>query len=429
MKTNYLKRSLRSVACLLLAFILLIGTTTPAFANFVDKNGEPIDDDTAYEILHNMGLDDAAIKKMSEMDNVVIETGSETTTTGEDGHIARFQNFKNSDDATVIKKDHLAREWGELDWSMASDGYVWVKINKLVGPNTRVFCWIDWYDTRTDQACTKCYTLQEGEWTIPLPDGRPEYFVSLCEGLSCCEHNMTKEEKTYFADPDLKDLLDVAFKTTIKDPDAKWKISTPAVNYAHAPMACEKALELTKNCKTDAEKITAIFNWVSKNIKYDNKEWDRIQKSAKNKTPATSVSCLIDEKNGTHLKTPDPKEDGYKNQDQLDLDLIMTKKTGVCAHMAVLTAGMLRSVGIPCKVIDGTITAKGKSVNHAWIAVKPETGKLDLVKLGAGKDYEPKLPDEDDNQHPTGWIRLDPTNANTPKETAKDANYSVTKAY
>lgn len=428
MKTNKRNNILTHLAALLMALVLFAGMVTPAFA-VSDQNGNPVDEDTAYEVLKEMGLDDATIKKMLESGNLVIDTGHGKSTNGEDKYISRFQDFKNSADATVIKENHLANEWGELDWSMASDGYVCVKINKLIGPNTRVYCWVDWYDTRIDQECTKSYTLQEGEWTIPLPEGRPEYFVSLCEGIACCKHNMTEEEKTYFADPNLKDLLEVKFETTISDPDAKWKISTPAVNYAHAPLACEKALELTKNCKTDAEKITAIFNWVSKNIKYDNKEWDRIQKSAKNKSSATSISCLVDEKNGTHLKTPDPKENGYRNQDQLDLDLIMTKKTGVCAHMATLMAGMLRSVGVACKVVGGAVTINKKTINHAWVAVKPETGKLDLTKLGAGKDYEPKLLGEDNNEHPTGWIRLDPTNANFPKETAKDTNYSVEEAH
>ena len=389
----------------------------------VDKNGELITfDATSIEearekVRELTGRDDLYVNAILQENGYTIEKP----------RIDPLARYKTSEDATVIKENHIGREWAEIDWSMASDGYITVIVNKLAGPNTTVDCSIWWYKDKASHS--DGYTLKEGIWTIPLPGGSTEYAIQLGEVYSCCKHNMTEAEKANYESDERRTLLDVKFKAEVKNTEAKWLLSTPSVNYKNAPLACEKALDLTKNCKTDAEKITAVFNWVAKNIKYDYaraKEMDKAQAAAAaNTNKEKSVSCLIDEKNGTHTKTPDPKETGYKNQNQLDLDIIMTKKTGICNHKATLMAGMLRSIGVPCKVVTGTMKGEG----HAWVAVNPQTGKLDLAKLGAGKDYEPKLPGEDDNERPTGWIRLDPTNAHTPKETAKDANYSIKEAH
>lgn len=452
MKTNKRSNIFTRLAALLMALVLFVGMAAPAFAADRER-GKTSDDEeeeyvsetvvisctgkdgkkktvtinrtddieTIYTKLRECGFDGDTISDIIADNGLDKEYIPEVKTP----EVNPLDKFETSEDATVIKENHIGREWAEIDWSMASDGYITVIVNKLAGPNTTVDCSIWWYKDKASHS--NGYTLKEGIWTIPLQGGSTEYAIQLGEVYSCCKHYMTDAEKANYENDDRPTLLNAKFNAEIKNQDNKWSLSTPSVNYANAPLAREKALELTKNCKTDAEKITAVFNWVAKNIKYDYaraKEMDKAQAAA-NTNKEKSVSCLIDEKNGTHTKTPDPKETGYKKQNQLDLDIIMTKKTGICNHKATLMAGMLRSIGVPCKVVTGTMTGEG----HAWVAVNPQTGKLDLAKLGAGKDYEPKLPGEDDNEHPTGWIRLDPTNAHTPKETAKDANYSVTEAY
>lgn len=453
MKTTKRNNILTRLAALLLALVLFTGMAAPAFA--ADRNRDKTSDDkeeeeyvsetviigytgkdgkkktvtinrtddmeTIYTKLRECGFDGDTISDIIAENDLDKEYIPEVKTP--DPNL--LDKFETSEDATVIKENHIGREWAEIDWSMAPDGYITVIVNKLAGPNTTVDCSIWWYKDKTSHS--DGYTLKEGIWTIPLRGGSTEYVIQLGEVYSCCKHNMTEAEKANYENDDRPTLLDVKFKAEVKNTEAKWLLSTPSVNYKNAPLACEKALELTKNCKTDAEKITAVFNWVAKNIKYDYaraKEMNKAQAAA-NTNKEKTVSCLIDEKNGTHMKTPDPKETGYKKQNQLDLDIIMTKKTGICNHKSTLMAGMLRSIGIPCKVVTGTMNDEG----HAWVAVNPQTGKLNMSKLGAGKDYEPRRLGEKDNEHPTGWIRLDPTNAHVPEKTSKDANYSIKEAH
>lgn len=454
MKTNYLKRSLRSITCLLLALVLFTGMAMPAYAADRNRN-ETSDNDTAEEeyvsetvVIGYTGKDGkkktVTINRTDDMEtifatlracgfdddtiaDIIAESDLDKKYTPEvkTPDPNRLDKFETDTNAKVIKKEHIGRDWAEIDWSMISDGYVKVIVHELAGPNTTVGCGVNWYANNTNH--NNQYTLKEGTWTIPLPGGNTEYAILLDERYTCCKHNMTDAEKANYDDDARHTTLTAKFNAKINTENNQWIISTPSIDYAHADKVGEKTLEITKNCKTEAEKITAVFDWVSKNIKYDYtlaKEMDKAQVAAetnKNKT----VSCAVDEKKGTHTKTPDPKETGYKKQNQLDLNLILTKKTGVCHHKAALMAGMLRSIGIPCKVITGTMNGEG----HAWVAVNPQTGKLDLKKLGAGKDYEPALLGENDNLHPTGWIRLDPTNAHVPSKTSNDANYHVIEAH
>ena len=99
----------------------------------------------------------------------------------------------------------------------------------------------------------------------------------------------------------------------------------------------------------------------------------------------------------------------------LNPDSILKSKKGVCEHYAVLTAAMLRSVGIPCKMVKGAMKrSDGKTEGHAWITVNPKTGTLNMKALAAGTDKN------------DGWIRLDPTNMITaPKTTSNDDCYTM----
>ena len=151
------------------------------------------------------------------------------------------------------------------------------------------------------------------------------------------------------------------------------------------------------------------------------------------------LGCEYDPVKGAHRIPPaaptaeELEKLGYTDQDHLNLDYILTHKTGLCSHYAALMTGMLRSVGVPCKYVSGDMytgqTIKGYNDNtpgwigHAWVAVNPETGTLNKSALGAGNDYSVFAPGEE--AEPTGWIRLDPTNAHDKTFTSNDKNYKV----
>ena len=167
--------------------------------------------------------------------------------------------------------------------------------------------------------------------------------------------------------PMLYPIFNVAFIATVENSDGWALVSSPRVDFENAPKTVAKAAELTKNCKTDAEKITAVFEFVAKTIKYDYKRYNDIL-------------------NGK----------GSVKDSDFDLDHILDTKTGICHHYATLMAGMLRSQGIPCKVIYGSVYRDGECAWHAWVSVSPDTKGLDMTRLGAGHDEN-------------GWIRLEPT--------------------
>lgn len=95
------------------------------------------------------------------------------------------------------------------------------------------------------------------------------------------------------------------------------------------------AEDITKGCTTDYDKIKAVHDWVSDNIFYDYEYYE-------NRKTITNLSA----------------EDVYNN------------KMSVCQGYANLSASLLRSIGIPCKVAEGCSGDKCSdftlSANHAW---------------------------------------------------------------
>lgn len=303
----------------------------------------------------------------------------------------------------------VARDWAELDWTHADDGYVTVRVNELAGPNTRVSVSVRYSNgTRYAQSDTNC-DLTQGEWRIPLRGGSTEYVIELSYKTLTCKHMLTETEYKYtvVADTRLPSKLVAKFNAEISNPEAVWTMSTPYADFEKAPKTQAKAKELTKNCKTDAEKVTAIFNWVATNIKYDNQlsaaldTWEMTRK--------TDKSCMIDP-NGKHLTaSPSNAADYY------DLDKIITNKSGICAHYAALTVGMLRSLGIPCRAVSGEAYTGGEWGGHAWVEISPDVTGLNKTALGAGTGTD-------------GWTRIDPT-WGASSNAANDSNYRSSSFY
>ena len=115
----------------------------------------------------------------------------------------------------------------------------------------------------------------------------------------------------------------------IADDTAMYLASTAAVNWSEQMMAIKKAEELTKNLQTDKEKFDAIYNYVIKNYSYDYNK-------------AATV------------------KPGYMP----DIEKIYESKSGICYDYSVLFASMLRSQGIPAKVVKGSSTLVNEY--HAW---------------------------------------------------------------
>ena len=304
---------------------------------------------------------------------------------------------------------NASNEYLDLDWSTANDGYIRVKVADDVSEYLMGKCKITYVINEYGHTSTDSYELKDGRWyNIPLKGGDTEYAVLLSTEWKrdAPITNDVWERMQDIGNP----MLTTRFTPQIKNPDAVYLLSTPEIDFENAPDIRAKALEITKNCKTDAEKITVIFNWVSQNIKYD---YSIVGK-------------------GSSELFPDHEDPYYDN----NLDRILAAESGVCRHYAWLMTGMLRSVGVACQYIDGTVRSISQNTStedpyagyggHAWVAVKPKTGKLDMAALGAGKDQDCAVWGTADGYEieytDTGWIRLDPTNAGSPN-TSIDSRY------
>ena len=211
-----------------------------------------------------------------------------------------------------------SNSYGTIDVTHANEGYVTLKTGKSTGKT--ILGVVEYYDADGNRKCDyNWYMEKDKTYTIPMYQGDGKYSVSIEEH---------KEGKKY--------IVKLSVTITVKSNSVyqTFLYSTRQADYENAPDAVAKATELTKNCKTDAEKINVIYNWVYDNIKYDKKYSD-----------------------STYGKT--------NQSDPFDLDAIMANGKGTCRHRAALVAGMLRSIGIPCRTAG--------SSKHAWLQVWYET--------------------------------------------------------
>jgi transglutaminase-like putative cysteine protease len=225
----------------------------------------------------------------------------------------------------------------DIDYSNTSDGYVMARYAASTDKQLRAQV--------KGPTTTYTYHLKAGEWAVfPLSDGNGDYQITIYKNVSGSKYAA---------------VLSVSVSVELKDEFAPFIHSNQYVNFDAAPKTVAEAAELTANASTTLDKVTAIYNYVVKNISYDQKL-------------AASVKS------------------GYLP----DLDSVLEKKTGICFDYAALMTGMLRSQSVPCKMVVGYA---GKSY-HAWINVwSEETGWINAVIYFDGET----------------WQRMDPTFASS----------------
>ena len=115
----------------------------------------------------------------------------------------------------------------------------------------------------------------------------------------------------------------------VLEENAVFLSASQTVNWDNASEVATLAKTLTKNAKTDREKLEAIHKYVVKNISYDYTKANNLPK-------------------------------GYIPFAESTL----TDGSGICYDFAALTASMLRSVNVPTKLIKGY--SSFTPVYHAW---------------------------------------------------------------
>lgn len=241
-----------------------------------------------------------------------------------------------------------------IDYSNITDGYVmcaWLakdssKLKVIVqGPTTKYT-----YDLKNN-----------GKYeTFPLNDGNGKYTVGIYKNKSG-----TKYSK----------IINVSFEVTLKDEFAPFLRPNQYVNFNEKSKIVPKAAEICKNCKTNLEKVEAVYNWVISRLTYDTDKAADIK--------AGKITSYVP-----------------------DVDKILSVRKGICFDYAALMAAMLRSQGVPIKLITGNVKGGGY---HAWINVWSETdGWVNGAIFFNGEK----------------WERMDPTFASSNKKGTSKAMLS-----
>lgn len=230
-----------------------------------------------------------------------------------------------------------ANDFAIIDYSNTAEGYVMLQYtgstqNKL---KAQVL----------GPSTTYTYNITAGEWTVfPLSDGSGDYQIKIFENISGTRYAL---------------VLSTNNNVTLKNEFAPFLYPNQYVNFENAVLTTSTAATLTKEHTNLLDKVEAVYNYVVSNISYDTEKAATVQS-------------------------------GYLP----DLDNVLTTGKGICFDYASLMTGMLRSQGIPCKLIVGY----AGSVYHAWISVwSEETGWVDGAVFFNG----------------TTWQRMDPTFAST----------------
>ncbi|MGL4790691.1 MAG: transglutaminase-like domain-containing protein [Anaerotignaceae bacterium] len=260
-------------------------------------------------------------------------------------------------------KSVYSNEKAKIDASNTVDGYVMITYTGAATGNLKVIV-----AGPSGVKYTYNLTGKNGNYDVfPLSDGNGNYSIGVYEGVGGTKYSVA---------------LSQSVSVSLKNEFAPFILPNQYVNYSSSSTAVAKAKELVSGKSTDLEKIGAVYNYVVSNLTYD-------------KQKAATV------------------QSGYLPV----IDSVLASKKGICFDYAALMTAMLRSQGIPCKLVVGY----AGTVYHAWIsAYTAENGWVEQVVMFDGKS----------------WKLMDPTFAsssnNNPeilKYIGNGSNYSVKYLY
>ncbi|MBO5072486.1 MAG: transglutaminase domain-containing protein [Eubacterium sp.] len=238
-----------------------------------------------------------------------------------------------------------------IDYSNCKDGYVVVKYKQSTAKIVKA-------QVKKGKR-TYTYTLcKQSEEVLPLSEGNGTYKITVFLQLKGDSYATVGSAS-----------VDVKMSSKF----APFLRPNQYVKFNKSTKYVKKAASLTKKCKNDLAKVKKIYKYVIKNMKYDNKK-------AKN------------------VKT------GYLP----NLNSLYKKKKGICFDYAAVMTAMLRSQGVPTKLVIGYTG----NTYHAWINVySKKKGWITGAIYISGKK----------------WKLMDPTFASTGKSSKSIMKYIENK--
>ncbi|KAA8997127.1 transglutaminase domain-containing protein [Paenibacillus spiritus] len=194
-----------------------------------------------------------------------------------------------------------------MDTSKVSQGVVGVQYDVTPSVRTKVMI--------TKDGKSYNYTLpSDSEEWFPLQQGNGSYQVSVLENTSGNKYKLIFSETV---------------SLSLSNPNAAYLGSVQNIKWDATDKSIQIAKELTKNASTDMDKVKLIYNYVVDNIKYDY-------------TLAANLPA-----------------DYIPN-----IENTLSSKKGICYDYSALFAAMLRSVGVPTKLVMGS--SDYVKEYHAW---------------------------------------------------------------
>jgi uncharacterized protein YkuJ len=197
------------------------------------------------------------------------------------------------------------------------------------------------------------YDLKKGEnlLDIPLTMGNGTYQIRLCKNITGAKYSILQSE---------------SYELKLEKEEEVFLNSNVIVDYQLKDKAIKKAASLTKSSKTDTEKMNEIYDYVVRSYLYD---YEKLLSLTSGYIP--------------------------------NINLIYKYKKGICYDISTLMAAMLRSQGIPVKVVTGY--TPNIEVYHSWNVIFDEDkdkwitvdATYDLCMFIAGKKYKMVKPDKE----------------------------------
>ena len=193
----------------------------------------------------------------------------------------------------------------QVDLSCVSDGYFGVLAESDARLKLQVFKDDDTFTYDVEQGTPQIFPLQCGDGT---------YSIKVMKNVS---------GNSYY------ELYSTSVSVTLNDPNAPYLRPNAYADYDENSDCVKKAAEMAKGASSECEFVDQVYDYICKNVDYDYKEAETVESGY----------------------VPDPDE-------------VMDTGKGICFDYASLAASMLRSQGIPTKIIFGYVAPD--NLYHAW---------------------------------------------------------------
>ncbi len=205
----------------------------------------------------------------------------------------------------------------EIDATNKNDAYV--KVRYTASTDKRLKVRVTYTKADSSKIVYNYDLNNAGNWEIfSMQSGSGAYTISVWENKSGSTYTQVQSQ----------DLSIEYSKTNIQ-----YLIPIQNINYTSSSKAVAKAKELTAGCATDLEKVQAVYTHIVTKITYD---YELAQK-------------IIDKKVTVYLP---------------EVDKTLSSGKGICYDYSSLFAAMLRSIGIPARLVTGKVAPNNGT--HAW---------------------------------------------------------------